>query len=177
MCQKKKKLFYFFLKTFQYSRYRPQPCMRNPPKRFFEMLNRYLSIKIDVNWATLWDSLILLCFCMVHSVVNNSSLRSVELNKKLFLIFFSKLFLTGSSIPTLCSKLSTYFSRAQVFVKFIGVWGLLHQCGTTAQHIGTFLLNLGMRKMCSKLLTCSNLFKTPNFPYGKTLLESRNEYS
>ena len=54
------------------------------------------------------------------------------------------------------SKLSTYFSRAQIFGKFVGVWGLLHECGTTgAQRTGTFLLNLGLRKMCSKLLTLS----------------------
>ena len=44
------------------------------------LLYRYLSIKIDVDWATLWNSLIALWFCMVHSMVNNSGSSSVGLN-------------------------------------------------------------------------------------------------
>ena len=61
--------------------------------------------------------------------------------------FFYTLFLEEVQYWHFISKLSAYLSRSQIFVKFIGVWGLLHQCGTTgAQRTGKFFLNLDLKK-------------------------------
>ena len=131
--------------------------MRNLPNFFFKMLNRYLSIKIDVDWATFWDSLIAFCYCMVHSVVNKSGLSSVGLKKKLIVDFFLFCFLNCFQEEVqyrhFTSKLSTYFSRDQIFEKFIWVWGLLDQWGTTRAPHRDISLKLGSEK---------NVFKTVN---------------
>ena len=104
MC--KRKLFIFLLKTFHECRYidlkmhLAYRIRRNVFSRWCRIDNyrqKLMSIKRPC------DSLITLCFWMVHSVVNNSNLSSVELKKKL--IFFSKFYFkrrfnTGTSPQT-----------------------------------------------------------------------------
>ena len=70
------------------------------------LLNRYLSLKIDCDWAIFLDNLFALSFCMVHSMVNNFGLSFVELKKNNFRFF---LLLRGGSIPTLHLKTSNIF--------------------------------------------------------------------
>ena len=107
---------------------------------------------------------------MVHSGVINSGLSSVELKKIDFRFFFLNFFQEEED-RHFTSELSTFFSRTQIFGKFIGVWGLLHQCGTTgAQCTGTFLLNLGLRKMCLKLLTLNLLKLDKNSQFAHAVL-------
>ena len=68
-----------------------------------------------------------LCFCMVHSVINNSGLSSVELKKKLiFDFFFAKLFSRGGSIPTL------YFKTFNIFFSGPDFWKIYLSAGLTA---------------------------------------------
>ena len=117
------------------------------------MLNGCLSIKIYVDWATLCDSLIALCFCMLHSVVYNSGLSSLEF-KNFF--FNSKLFSRGGSIPTLHLKtFNILFSGPDLWkiYRSVKLTALMWHDGV--QRTGTFLLSLSLRKMCLKLLTLS----------------------
>ena len=155
---------FFSLKTFRKCRYKPQnsPSTWIPPSKFFKMLlNRYLSIKLDIDSETFLDSSIALSVCMVHSVVNNSRLNYVELN------FFSE----EVQYRHFTLKLLTYFSRAQIFGKFIGVWGSLDQCGMMgAPRTGTFFENLGLRKMCSKLLTLFFCAHADSFGNGLSII-------
>ena len=87
------------------------------------LLNRYLTIKINVDWATFSDILIALCFCMVHSVVNNSGAEKKQL---LFLIYFSKLFSRGGWMPTLHLKTFNIFFSGPDF------WKIYRSVGLTA---------------------------------------------
>ena len=132
------------------------------------LLNRYLSIKIYVDCATFRESLIALYLCMVHSVATSSGLNSVDLKKKkifVFRFFFLNCFQEEDQYCHFISKLSTYFARAPISGKFIGVWGLMHQCGPAGtQRTGTFLFILGLRKMCSKLLTLAHSSSFGNAP-------------
>ena len=121
------------------------------------------SIFLDKNWYRLSD-LLRSCDCalFLHGAFYGQQLgfKLCRAGKKKFwfLIFFQNCFQEEVQYRDFTTKLWTYFAPPQIIGKFIRVWGLLHQYGTTgAQRTGTFLLNLGLRKMSSKLLTPSVL--------------------
>ena len=154
---------FFFLKTFWWCRYRSRnaPYTQNPSNSFFQ--DGVESIFIDENWCRLSD-LVFDRVLFLHGAFCGQQLRfklcgaEWKNNFWFFILFFLNCFQEEIQYRYFTSNLSTYFSRAQIFEKFIGEWGLLRQCGTTgAQRTGTVLLNLGLRKIRSKLLTLSVL--------------------
>ena len=134
------------------------------------LLNRYLSIKIDVDRATLWHSLIALFSCVVHSVVNSSILSSglsfVWL--RFWFFFLLNCLREAGQYRPFTSKFSTYFSRAPIFCRSVGLITSMWNDGCSTHR--DIVVKSGSEKNVFKTINSICLVHTSSFGNAPSLI-------